>query len=246
MRDPEPMPASIVKAICRVQASIQAVAKTQTNEQGGYPFASTDDIYASLSRKFAEAGLVIYPFEIDQPEIRRVEKTNRDGMVIVSQWALFRFGYMLSTEDASWYDPRSCRTIFLQILGPQTFGAAESYCQKQYLRALLKIPTGDHDLDSLPQSAPDIDEPAKRKSSAEGKRDGSVKRFNTIRAAIQKAEEPSELLGVRRDHLTVWLEMPRAWLETLNEEYITKMADWGIVIDAETMQEIEPEVSGEI
>jgi hypothetical protein len=39
----------------------------------------------------------------------------------------------------------------LQITGPQSFQAAQSYNEKAFLRSLFKIPTGDMDLDALPE-----------------------------------------------------------------------------------------------
>lgn len=246
----EPIHPSIVKAICAVQASISSVAKTQFNVQGKYKFASADDIYAAVARKFGEVGLIIYPLQMSEPEIKRVEKTqkNRDtgeNEVVISQWGQFSFGYMLATEEATWFDPRSARTIFIQIIGPQTFNAAESYCQKQFLRSLLKLPTGDVDLDSMPQADNEDDQielangqRVKRKSSAEGKRDGSVKRFNELRSRINGATEATTLMFLRSAEAETWNTMPRAWAETLSEDYYVKMREFGVEVDPETGQVI--------
>lgn len=237
MREPDPIPSSIVKALCKVQSSIEAVSKTQFNKQGGYKFASTDDIYAAVARKFGEAGLMIYPLEMSPPEIKRVEKTDKDGELKVSQWGQFQFGYMLATEDASWFDPRSSRTIFIQILGPQTFNAAESYCQKQYLRALLKLPTGDMDLDSLPQ-ADDEETQIKLmrrnpKSSSAAKKDGTSETFNEIRAKIVSAPN-AEILGqIRTLYADEWSAMPARWHELLEHEYEDRMMAVGGQMAAE-------------
>lgn len=226
MKDIEPMPAAIVKAICRVQATIDAVEKSQYNKQGGYKFASTDDIYAAVARKFGEAGLMIYPLELSQPEIKRVEKTNKEGDLVVSQWGQFHFGYVLATEDASWFHPASSRTIFIQILGPQSFNAAESYCQKQFLRGLLKLPTGDMDLDSLGQGETEEDQlalngKAKRKSSYSAKKDGAtVDTFNEIRGHIKAAYgDAKRLQEVRTLYADEWQTMPAKWVQILDEEY---------------------------
>jgi hypothetical protein len=146
----------------------------------------------------------------------------------------FRFGYLLATEEATWYDPRSSRTLIILHTGPQTFNAAESYCQKAYLRALLKIPTGDQDLDQTPQADTTEDQVAlmggngtKRKSSAEGKRDGSVKVFNTLRAAIQAADTVQALQAVRTGNAQTFNTMPRAWHDTLMEDFAAKMEELG-------------------
>lgn len=238
MRDPEPIPASIVKALCTVQASIESVAKTQYNKQGGYKFASTDDIYAAVARKFGEAGLMIYPLEMSPPEIKRVEKTDKDGELKVSQWGQFHFGYMLATQEASWFDPRSSRTIFLQILGPQTFNAAESYCQKQYLRALLKLPTGDMDLDSLPQAEDEetqvkLNSRRNPKSSSAAKKDGTTEVFNEIRSKLQNAQNADILQQIRTLYAEEWTTMPRAWVELLDHEYEDRMMAVGGQMAAE-------------
>ena len=237
MRDPAPIPASIVKALCTVQSSISSVAKTQYNKQGNYKFASADDIYAAVARKFGDVGLMIYPLEMSPPEIKRVEKT-KDGEIVVSQWGQFCFGYMLATvEGDTWFDPRSSRTIFIQILGPQTFNAAESYCQKQFLRSLLKLPTGDMDLDSLPQGE-DEDTAAKLnrrnpKSSSAAKKDGTSEVFNEIRAKVQTAPNAEVLSQIRTLYADEWAEMPHKWHELLEHEYEDRMMSFGTPMAAE-------------
>ena len=95
---------SIVKAICKVQLHIDAVKKSQRNAHGGYMFASTDDIYAEIMRRMADAGLVVMSLE-EEAEIQRLE---RDGKVV--QWAKMVFGFILATEEATWEDRRSKRT----------------------------------------------------------------------------------------------------------------------------------------
>jgi hypothetical protein len=231
------MPKSIVRAINSVQANVEAIAKSQFNKMGGYKFASADDIYAAITRKMGQVGLVIMPLELEPPKIERVEKEGK-----TSQWGRFRFGFMLACEDETWFDERSSRTLFIQLLGPQTFNAAESYAQKQFLRGLFKLPTGDMDLDSMPQD--DTEEgQAKlirmgpRKSSAEGKRDGSVKVFNELRAGIQSATEATSLIQYRKDKHETWTALPRQWSETLDEDYIAKMSTLGIDVDPENLDQ---------
>lgn len=227
------IPPSIVAAVCRVQSTIEAVSKTQYNKQGGYKFASADDIYAAVTRRMGEAGLMIMPIEMEPITIERVEKQvtdERSGAVStkIAQWGKFKFGFVLATEQATWFDPRSTRSLFIQILGPQTFNAAESYAQKQYLRGLLKLPTGDMDLDSIAQGDTEDDQESlngrrMRKSSAEGKRDGSVKLFNELRTKITMCQTSEMLTQVRTLYAEEWQVMPPAWAKTLDDDYDTKM-----------------------
>lgn len=234
----EPIPGSIVKAICAVQTTMEAVKKSQRNAHGGYNFASTDDIYAALTRRMGEVGLALISLE-DDCEIVRVEK---DGKT--SQWARLVYSFVLATDDATWTHKSLRRSLYIQVTGPQTFQAAQSYTEKSVMRSIFKIPTGDMDLDSVAQGDTEEDmaalnSRAKRKSSAEGKRDGSVKRFNEIRALIAAADGPADLHAVRSTHVEIWETLPRAWAETLSEEYVVRMQDFGIEIDPGTLQAAE-------
>lgn len=236
----EQVPASIVKAICAVQTTMEAVKKSQRNAHGAYNFASTDDIYAALTRRMGEVGLALISLE-DECEIVRVEK---DGKT--SQWARLVYSFVLATEDATWSHKHARRSLYIQVTGPQTFQAAQSYAEKSYMRSLFKIPTGDMDLDSVAQGDSEEEQAAlngrgKRKSSAEGKRDGSVKRFNELRDLIAKADGPADLARVRSGHAEFWATLPRAWAETLDEEYLVRMQDFGVDVEPEELQPMAAE-----
>lgn len=220
-----PIPSSIVQALCQIMVTVDAVKKSQRNQHGGYNFASTDDIYAAVTRKMGEVGLILLSLE-DRCEIKRIEK---DGKT--AQWAHMEFSFVLATTRDTWTDARAKRTLYIQVTGPQTFQAAQSYVEKAYLRSLLKLPTGDMDLDSMPQADNEEDQLAlaggkKRKSSAEGKRDGSVKEFNRLRAEIASALNPEMLAHLREVYSGdegPWQGMPPAWASTLDEDYEVKM-----------------------
>lgn len=250
-----PIPGSIVKAICAVQATLAAVAKSDFNKHGSYKFASTDDIYAAVTKKLGEVGLMIYPLELTpaQEQTAQVAVLDREGNKTGDKTVTklrFHFGYMLATEEASWFDPRSSRSIVVLHTGPQTFNAAESYCQKAYLRALLKIPTGDQDLGGMPQADTEEDQAAlnaigrvKRKSSAEGKRDGSVKVFNELLASITATTGAAECQGVWAKHASFLSTVARGWYETLSEAYIMHMKDFGVDLDPQEQSELIPQAA---
>lgn len=75
----------------------------------------------------------------------------------------------------------------------------------------------------------------KRKSSAEGKRDGSVKKFNGILTAIKDATTADELMAVRVEHMSAdgfaWADMPRAWAETIEQDYIGAAKALGMEVE---------------
>lgn len=74
-----------------------------------------------------------------------------------------------------------------------------------------------------------------RKSSAEGKRDGSVKIFNGILESIKSSETGEDLLAIRMEHLdadtgTAWANMPRAWADTIEQDFMVRASDLGLEI----------------
>mgnify|MGYP001419002761 CR=1 FL=1 len=210
---------SIVKAICDIQRTVQAVKKSQKNVHGGYMFASTDDIYAALTHKMGEVGLAVMTLE-DSCEIVRVDK---DGKT--SQWARITYSFILATAEATWSAAHARRTLFIQVTGAQTFQAAQSYAEKSFLRSLFKMPTGDMDLDSMPQGDTEDDQvalngSAKRKSSASAKKDGTAETFNKIKAEIVSAYGNREMLRqIRLAHASTWETLPERWVQLLNDEY---------------------------
>jgi hypothetical protein len=219
------IPGSIVKAICQIQATVEAVKKSQRNQHGGYQFASTDDIYAAVTRKMGEVGLVLLALE-DCAEIKRVEK---DGKT--AQWMHAEFSFVLATETDTWSDARAKRTLYIQVTGPQTFQAAQSYAEKAYIRSLFKLPTGDLDLDSMPQADTEEEQndllaPRKRKSSSAAKKDGTTDIFNDIRGAISGADGPADLHLIKKQHWSVWQAMPTRWLQILDAEFEDKLAEF--------------------
>ncbi len=242
-----PIPSSIVVAACQIQSTVEAVKKSHKNQHGGYMFASTDDIYAALTRKMGEIGLMCLVMEEKDVEIVRVEK---DGKT--SQWGKFVFSFVLATKDATWTDPRNRRSLFIQITGPQTFQAANSYAEKSYLKSLFKLPTGEMDLDGMPQADTEEDQvalngvgKAKRKSSAEGKRDGSVKVFNELLAKITASEGAIECQGIWASNAAFLATAPRGWYDTLNEAYVMHMKGFGVDLDPQEQSDLIPQQAAE-
>ena len=179
----------------RIMSAVQSVPKSQKNQHGGYMFASTDDIYAATTHKMGECGLVIITRE-DSCEIVRVEKEERRRSGRASR---FHSCSPLLKEHGP---IQARRTLYIQVTGAQTFQAAQSYAEKSFMRSLFKLPTGDMDLDGMPQGETEEDQiglnqPAKRKSSSGAKKDGSDKTFNEIRRAIADAPSGDYLQQVR-------------------------------------------------
>lgn len=225
------MPASIVRAISAIKATVAAVKKSQRNSHGGYMFSSTDDVYAAISRKMGEVGYHVHALE-EKCEVVRIEKTDKDGRQQTSQWLHAVYSFLHATEADTWSHPKDRRTIYVQITGPQTFQGAQSFAEKSYFRSLFKLPSGDMDLDSMPQAETEEDQLAlsqpairKRKSSAAAKRDGDNDALNEIRGAISSADGPADLAKIKIDNAAFWQNAPARWAEILDHEYEDKMRE---------------------
>jgi hypothetical protein len=233
----EPMHPSIVQAMAAVMAGIEAVKKSGWNDHGKYKFATTDDVYAATIRLMADNLLVCLPME-EMCKVKRFDAPlkekgsvvrDKDGNVVMTQvqWVHARYSFLWSTPQGTWTHPKAKRTIFIQVSGPQTFAAIESYLQKQYLRGVFKLPTGDMDLDASAQDdtedtfAP-VDLAAKRKSSSSAKKDGTTERFNEIKNAIAAANSIDMLRQVSILFMREWAEMPIGWNRLLNDDYQAK------------------------
>lgn len=71
-----------------------------------------------------------------------------------------------------------------------------------------------------------------RKSSAEGKRDGSVRRFNEIRKEIALSENSEQCEAVWLKHMETLQTMPRMWFDgSLCPEFVDKMEGHGVTVD---------------
>jgi hypothetical protein len=226
------IPGPIVQGICAVQLGLDgAVRKSQRNQQGGYMFASTDDIYASVTKLMGEAGLSVICLE-NSCEIKRFEQ-EKNGEKKTVQWGHFEFSFVLASADGStWQHPSLKRTVYVQILGAQTFQAAQSYAEKAFLRSLFKLPTGDMDLDSMPQGESEEDQislsqPRKRKSSSAAKKDGTDSVFENIRREIANAKSRHDLIALRTTYADDWGQMPMRWDEIIENEYEDKLLGFG-------------------
>ncbi len=88
-----------------------------------------------------------------------------------------------------------------------------------------------------------VEAPPKRKSSAEGKRDGSVKVFNEARAKIVAATGAIECKEVWDSYAAFLISAPRGWYDTLNEDYVMHMKGFGVDLDPQEQSELVPQAA---
>lgn len=128
----------ILTALAKATSEMKRIAKDSRNVEQKYDFASIDDFLAMAGPICAANGLSTL---IDEDEVEGFERQGKYG---VTQWLRIRFAF--TTYHASGQNlPTTRRTVEVIRTGAQSYGSAQSYALKQYLRGLHMIPTGDKD-----------------------------------------------------------------------------------------------------
>jgi hypothetical protein len=175
------VPPEIAAAIIKIEGQIKQLGSDERNPHGGYGYVSVDKFYAIVGPLMAEAGLALLINETSS-EIRAGDSGK--GWLFVQ----YELQFMHVSGVMSPVLRRSCA---LPISGPQAYGAAQSYIEKQFLRQVFKIPTGDRDADDTAQNE---DAPARRFES----RGAQASRYpSRSTGALEKAS--TEALEAKRE-----------------------------------------------
>jgi hypothetical protein len=158
----EPMPPEIAGAIIQVMAEIGVLAHNAQNTHNQYAYASVDAFLAATNPLCAKHGLIVMPVQIG---VQKEQVQSGDKILNVMD---FSFQFLLAHKSGkTWMNPVDVRNVRLLWSGAQTSGMAQSYVQKQYMRGLFQIATGDKDADADEKL---IDEAPKRIAEAQTKR----------------------------------------------------------------------------
>jgi len=125
----------ILEAVAKATAAIGKVAKADLNKFDNYQFASIDNFLAAVNGPLAECGLVVVTQELS------VAKTTGKND---KPWLSFEFGFTLHHISGESL-PEIRRHVAVPWTGSQSYGSAQSYALKQYLRAQFLVATGDKD-----------------------------------------------------------------------------------------------------
>lgn len=136
-------PPEIAKAIIAVKKQVKQLGSDESNKHGGYAYVSVDKFYERIGKLMADAGLALL---IDETE-SEIRPGGKEG----NGWLFARY-HLAFLHESGAVSEWLRRSLALPINGPQTFGAAQSYIEKQYLRQIFKIPTGEKDADDVAQT----------------------------------------------------------------------------------------------
>ena len=154
-------PAEIAAAIIVVASKVRQLGADEKNPHGGYAYVSVDRFYERIGPMMAEAGLALLIDEVEA-DVKANERTDERGNTKVTAWLYTRYALRFMHASGA-VSPPLMRSCALPISGPQAFGSAQSYIEKQFLRAVFKIPTGEKDADATATDG----EPPPRRSQME-------------------------------------------------------------------------------
>lgn len=136
----------LLAALAKAMGEVKRLAKSEKNTEQKYSFASVDDFLAMAGPICAANGILI---DMDEAEVEAFERQGKYGP---SYWVRVTFAITVWHVSGESMPPRR-RTVEVIRTGAQSFGSAQSYALKQFLRALLMIPTGDPDVaDAAPEA----------------------------------------------------------------------------------------------
>jgi len=139
------IPHKIANAIAQAMKGVSKLRKSEKNDHGRYRYASIDDFLEDLRPKLAENGLSVISDEVHREHFTIQEKNGP------ATFAFYKFAFYIAHSECNFTYGPIHRTVDVRFVGPQTSGQAQSYCEKMFLRSLLKVATGDQDADSQPQ-----------------------------------------------------------------------------------------------
>jgi hypothetical protein len=145
MTDKPAFPANLAAALCAVSAEVKQLGKSERNKFANYDFVSVDKFYAVVGALMAEAGVHCIPDCIESEVLPGHVKYDKDGTerrgapLLRERWA-----FTLIHESGECAGPYH-RTVTVPAEGAQAHGSSESYAQKQFLRGVFRVPTGDKD-----------------------------------------------------------------------------------------------------
>lgn len=223
--EPIGIPPVIAAAIIAVKKRVKQLGADDRNEHGRYNFVSVDKFYATIGKLMADAGLALLIDETGHD----LRPSDKSGNI----WLFANYACRFVHESGAMGPPMR-RAIALPISGPQAFGAAQSYIEKQLLRQVFKVPTGEKDADD---TAPGENAPGRTLTATQVNRrplpspaapenalkQDALKRHNEIRDAINAAMTPADARSW--DGCPAWALMEAALRKAETEEVAQMLID---------------------
>ncbi len=149
LRERPRMPPEIAKSIVQAMAKVKRLENDAENKFQHYKYASVDAFFEALGPILSECKIFSIPNEIDS-EVMQLSSTDDRGVSKVSNWLVVNYEMVIYHESGVEFalPPKRIQVV---ASGPQSYGAWMSYAEKFVWKGLLKIPTGDADVDDMDQ-----------------------------------------------------------------------------------------------
>lgn len=207
-------PPKLAAALVAVSADVKQLGKSERNKFANYDFVSVDKFYAEIGALMAKHKLHCIP-DCVESEVRegntKYDQQGREkkGAPLLRE----RWAFLLVHESGEMAGPFH-RTVTVPAEGAQAHGSSESYAQKQFLRGVFRVPTGDKD-DADYQKA-ETHAASGRKSSAQAKRDGD---HDTIKRMIDDCDSVEGLDARWHAIQEEWLPvLPISWADAIQNQ----------------------------
>ena len=161
--DRPPLLRDLAARIAQVMKAVRSLAHDACNTHSDYNYASADKFYQALQQPLAEAELVV---RCDEVDCRLFTVPNRDGRPMLHARFVYELGFV-------GYPGAERRSLVLQLIGPQSFQAAETYARKYWLRGKFLVATGEtDDVDAEPRYGADNPAPVPGRPAVRDARPG--------------------------------------------------------------------------
>jgi hypothetical protein len=143
------MPPEIAAAIVKAMGMVKRLENDAENKFQHYKYASVDAFFEALGPILSECKIFSIPHEISS-DVMQLSSTDDRGVSKTSNWLVVNYSMVIYHESGVEFALLP-KKIQVAASGPQSYGSWQSYAEKFVWKGLLKIPTGDADVDDMDQ-----------------------------------------------------------------------------------------------
>ena len=210
------MSVKVYEAIASVMQEMAqtGISKDRKDEQQGYKFRDSDDVYVALAAVLSKNRLCILP-RVTARDV--MERPTRNGGVMVYTVLTVEFD-IVSAEDGSKHTV--CTVGEASDSGDKSSNKAMSAAYKYMAFQAFCIPLTGEDNDADAHSPEFSPKPAAKPVSAyQAKKDGKGERYNVIKNALQDCASMTEIGMWTKEYADEIKGFPEPWQAELREEY---------------------------
>ena len=138
----------VIGLVAKLAANSPALNKDEENKHGGFSFVGIDTFYATVAKKAAAEGLIWKARETDASIVDVHGSRGPTSTLFVT----YEFDLLHAGTGTIWQNYFRI-SIVHPLQGAQTAGSAMSYAEKQFMREVFKVVTGEGDADSTDSNA---------------------------------------------------------------------------------------------